>query len=73
MSLSLLCSVVKLFNLKLISSARMHAGGGDKDARDLQDMAREGQLRRGKEVTHPRDVGGFERHTKVWGCVVTKA
>ena len=43
----------------------MNAGVCDKDARDLQDMAREGRLRRGEEVPHPRDVGGFERHTKV--------
>ena len=27
-------------------------------------------MRRGEEVPHPRDVGGFERHTKVWRRVV---
>ena len=41
-------------------------GGGDKDSRDLVDIDRERRLRRGEDVPDPREIGGFERHTKVW-------
>ena len=30
-------------------------------------MDRERRLRKGKEVPHPKEIGSFERHTKVRG------
>lgn len=39
--------------------------GGDKDARDMRDMAMERRLRDGEDTGTWTGVAGFEKHTKV--------
>ena len=41
------------------------ADGGDKDARDMRDMAMERRLRDGEDTGTWTGVAGFEKHTKV--------
>ena len=49
------------------------AGGGDKDARDFQDMQRERKLREGKkdENSTLKGIGSFEKHTRVYTAIHT--
>ena len=44
----------------------MHAGGGDKDSKDLLQMRLEKQWKKGKDIVL-NQIGGFEKHTKGFG------
>ena len=39
--------------------------GGNKDARDMRDMEMERRLRDGEDSQPWKELGGFEKHTKV--------
>ena len=44
----------------------MHAGGGDKDSKDLLQMRLEKQWKKGKDIDL-NQIGDFEKHTKGFG------
>ncbi len=42
-----------------------YAAGGGRDARDMRNMDLESRLRDGKSTASWKEMGGFEKHTKV--------